>query len=60
MLSATIQSAARTVPSSTSPARISSAGAGTAVRASRTIAWPVSTSSLASAQMKMCSQRAAA
>ena len=60
MLSPTIQSAARSVPSSTSPAAISSAGPGSAVRDSRTIAWPVSTSSFASAQMKMCSQRATA
>ncbi len=60
MLSPTIQSSARSVPSSTRPAITSSDVPGRAVRPSRTIACPTVESSFASAQMKMCSQRAAA
>ncbi len=57
--SARIQITAWAVPP-TNAAAISISGAGSAVRARRTIAWPVSTSSFASAKMKMWSQRAAA
>ena len=57
--SATMKITAWAVPPSRA-ATMRSSGAGSAVRASRTIAWPASTSSFASAKMKMWSQRATA
>ena len=57
--SASAQSSAWAGPSR-NEAAISSAGAGSAVRASRRIASAASRSSFASAKMKMCSQRATA
>ena len=57
--SATIHASACALPSrKAEPIRMS--GAGSAVSASRRIASPASTSSFASAKMKMCSQRAVA
>ena len=56
---AATQSTSRAGPS-TRPATISNAGAGIAVRLRRRMAWPASTSSLASAKMNTCSQRTSA